>query len=423
MKGSGIEWIGEIPEEWDVLRGKHLLKILKREIQEPCGVVTCFRDGEVTLRSKRRDEGFTFADKEIGYQGIKIGDIAIHGMDGFAGAIGISDSDGKVSPVLSICETIKCNKIFIIYYLRMLATQNVFLALATGIRERSCDLRWNKIAELLFPVPSEEEQSNIANYLDAHCNFIDQTIEKQKQVIEKLKEYKHSVITETVTKGMNPNVPMKDSGIEWIGKIPEHWNICQIKHVCNVIDPQPDHRAPELAVNNGFPYIGIRDIDTEGNLNFDTARIVVEKAIIKQEEAFKVEEDDILFGKVGTLGNPVFIKPKGRFALSATLVLIKVYEKYDKEYVKNVLDSQMIQNQIGYCNMTSTRPSLGIRQIRNFYIAIPNLEEQKHVGDYLKQKCIKIDYAIVSKQEQIDKLESYKKSLIYECVTGKREVK
>lgn len=153
MKDSGIEWIGQIPEDWEVSKGKNILHLMKRPSDNNSGVVTCFRDGVVTLRSKRREEGFTFADKEIGYQGVCVGDLVIHGMDGFAGAIGIADSNGKGSPVLNVCTPQKKdNTIFFMYYLRMLANQDVFLALATGIRERSCDLRWNKIAELLFPV-------------------------------------------------------------------------------------------------------------------------------------------------------------------------------------------------------------------------------------------------------------------------------
>ena len=151
MKPSGIEWIGDIPDDWEVRRGKYTLDLLMRPIRDNDEIITCFRDGQVTRRSNRREDGFTFADKEIGYQGILKGDLVIHGMDGFAGAIGISDSDGKGSPVLNVCRPKNGSDTrYINYYLRTLALQNVFIALSTGIRERSCDLRWKKIAELLF---------------------------------------------------------------------------------------------------------------------------------------------------------------------------------------------------------------------------------------------------------------------------------
>lgn len=198
MKDSGIEWIGEIPSTWNIIRGKYLLKYLQKPVKEDDGVITCFRDGEVTLRSNRREDGFTMSDKEIGYQGIDAGDLVVHGMDGFAGAIGISDSRGKASPVLNVMDT-KQNKRYIMYYLRSMAYSDVFVALATGIRVRSCDLRWNKLADLPYPVPSIEEQTAIVEYIDTTLEKTDVVISKKKAQLETLDEYKKSLIYEYVT--------------------------------------------------------------------------------------------------------------------------------------------------------------------------------------------------------------------------------
>lgn len=198
MKDSGIEWIGEIPAIWDIIRGKYLLKYLQKPVKEDDGVITCFRDGEVTLRSNRREDGFTMSDKEIGYQGIDVGDLVVHGMDGFAGAIGISDSRGKASPVLNVMDT-KQNKRYIMYYLRSMAYSDVFVALATGIRVRSCDLRWNKLADLPYPVPNVEEQMAIVEYIDATLEKTDAVISEKKAQLETLDEYKKSLIYEYVT--------------------------------------------------------------------------------------------------------------------------------------------------------------------------------------------------------------------------------
>ena len=198
MKDSGIEWIGEIPVTWDIIRGKYLLKYLQKPVKEDDGVITCFRDGEVTLRSNRREDGFTMSDKEIGYQGIDAGDLVVHGMDGFAGVIGISDSRGKASPVLNVMDT-KQNKRYIMYYLRSMAYSDVFVALATGIRVRSCDLRWNKLADLSYPVPSIEEQTAIVEYIDTTLEKTDVVISKKKAQLETLDEYKKSLIYEYVT--------------------------------------------------------------------------------------------------------------------------------------------------------------------------------------------------------------------------------
>ena len=198
LKDSGIQWIGKIPKSWDCIRGKYILQYISKPTREDDGVITCFRDGEVTLRSKRREDGFTMADKEIGYQGIDVGDLVVHGMDGFAGAIGISDSRGKASPVLNVLET-KQNKRYIMYFLRSMAYGDVFMALATGIRVRSCDLRWNKLAELFYPVPPIEEQNAIVEYIDRIISETNAIIATKKEQISTLEAYKKSVIFEYVT--------------------------------------------------------------------------------------------------------------------------------------------------------------------------------------------------------------------------------
>ncbi len=198
MKASGIEWIGEIPEHWKIEKGKYVLEYLEKPIKPTDEVITCFRDGEVTLRSNRREDGFTISEKEIGYQGIDVGDLVVHGMDGFAGSIGISDSRGKASPVLNVLDS-KQSKRFLMYYLRSMAYGNVFLALATGIRVRSCDLRWNKLAELPYPIPPMKEQKKIVEYIDSTLNKTNKIINTKKQQLNTLEEYKKSLIFEYVT--------------------------------------------------------------------------------------------------------------------------------------------------------------------------------------------------------------------------------
>ena len=198
MKDSGIQWIGSMPAHWNCIRGKYILKYIQKPVREDDGVITCFRDGEVTLRSNRREDGFTMADKEIGYQGIDVGDLVVHGMDGFAGAIGISDSRGKASPVLNVLDT-EQNKRYIMYFLRSMAYSDVFLALATGIRVRSCDLRWNKLSELFYPVPPLEEQEAIVDYIDSVLRRTDEVIAAKREQLSTLEAYKKSLIYEYVT--------------------------------------------------------------------------------------------------------------------------------------------------------------------------------------------------------------------------------
>ena len=198
MKDSGIEWIGNMPAHWDVIRGKYILRYMQKPVREDDSVITCFRDGEVTLRRNRREDGFTMSDKEIGYQGIDVGDLVVHGMDGFAGSIGISNSRGKASPVLNVLDTDQCKR-YIMYYLRSMAYSEVFLALATGIRVRSCDLRWNKLAELSYPVPPIEEQEAIVAHIDLVLQKTNDVIADKAEQLDVLESYKKSLIYEYVT--------------------------------------------------------------------------------------------------------------------------------------------------------------------------------------------------------------------------------
>ena len=202
LKDSGVEWIGQVPEHWEVKRSKFIFKKIERKVKDEDQIITCFRDGQVTLRANRRTEGFTNALKEHGYQGIRKGDLVIHAMDAFAGAIGVSDSNGKATPVYSVClpyNKQKTNVYFYAYYLRNLALSGFISSLAKGIRERSTDFRYADFAELLLPIPPYLEQQKIANYLDAQVTKIDQTIALKTAHIEKLKEYKSVLINDVVT--------------------------------------------------------------------------------------------------------------------------------------------------------------------------------------------------------------------------------
>ena len=198
MKQSGIPWAETIPAHWDIQKGKYTFRLLQRPVKEDDGVITCFRDGEVTLRSNRREDGFTMSAKEYGYQGIEPGDLVVHGMDGFAGSIGISDSRGKGTPVLNVLDS-KYNKRYLMYYLRNMAYGDVFLALSTGIRVRSCDLGWKKLGEIRIVLPPIEEQEKIADYIDHKLDEIQNAIVNKTQQIETLKAYKSSLIYEYVT--------------------------------------------------------------------------------------------------------------------------------------------------------------------------------------------------------------------------------
>lgn len=423
MKDSGIAWIKQIPAGWTTTRGKNILQLMKRPPEADDEVITCFRDGEVTLRRNRREEGFTFSDKEIGYQGIKKGDLVIHGMDGFAGAIGISDSDGKGSPVLVVCTT-KENARYLVYYLRTLAMQDVFLALATGIRERSCDLRWNKIANLLFPVPELNEQCNIADYLDRKCSQIDAIIARQQEVIEKLKAYKLSVITEAVTKGLNPHAPMKDSGVEWIGEIPEHWGIRKLKSIVDIISKgtTPSTIGSELRSCGEIRFLKAENIQNN--------RVVLEPEFYIDKETHSIlkrsqlKENDILFVIAGaTIGKTAILSGDAIPANTNQAVsFIRLKEKDDSKYVWYYFQSCYVKTILNQLSVQSAQPNLSMEDMGNFYLCYPSKKERNLIAEKLDNCCAEIDGIIYNKENLVLKLTGYKKSLIYEVITGKKEV-
>ena len=405
MKQSGVPWLKDIPSEWKVERGKNVLVLLKRPVRDNDEVVTCFRDGEVILRSLRRTEGFTMSDKEIGYQGINEGDIVIHGMDGFAGAMGVSKSTGKGSPVLVVCSPkYDADPQYLIYYLRALAMTDVFIALATGIRERSCDLRWNKISELEFILPSAKEQQKIASFLDRKCAEIDEMIALQEKIVEELKAYKQSVITEAVTKGLNPDAPMKDSGVQCIGSIPAHWDMKSLRFVFHNLDylREPISAEQRERKNPIYDYYGA-------------------SGVIDTIDYYNVDDIVLLIGEDGAnlrMRNlPLIYKASGKFWVNNHAHILKpISDDYD--YMAMLLEA------LDYSDFItgSAQPKLSQDNLKKVRLCIPPLCEQKDIAAYLNKQCSEIDGLINLKLSKIDSLKEYKKSIIYEYVTGKKEV-
>ena len=200
MKDSGIPWIGQIPVHWNIRRAKFMFKKEKREVRSTDRVITCFRDGQVTLRENRRTTGFTESITEIGYQGIRKGDLIIHQMDAFAGSIGVSDSDGKGTSVYHCC-TPKGPYIpeYYALVLREMARTGYIQSLYRGIRERSSDFNFQTFGKQYLPIPPEDEQKEIVNFIHTRINKIDTMIEALKAEIDRLTEYKQRLISDVVT--------------------------------------------------------------------------------------------------------------------------------------------------------------------------------------------------------------------------------
>lgn len=214
---SGVPWLGDIPAHWDTERAKWLFRKMKRPVRPDDDVVTCFRDGTVTLRKNRRVRGFTNALREIGYQGVRKGDLVIHAMDAFAGAVGVSDSDGKCTPVYAVCQPqADSSSYYYAYVVREMARSQWIAALAKGVRERSTGFRFEGFAAQIVPLPPPEEQTAIARYLNHIDRRTRRYIRAQRKLISLLEEQKQAIIQRAVTRGLDPNVRLKPSCVEWL---------------------------------------------------------------------------------------------------------------------------------------------------------------------------------------------------------------
>lgn len=412
MKDSGIEWAGVIPNTWNINKGKYFMELLTRPTLETDEVITCFRDGEVTLRSKRREEGFTVSLTEAGYQGIEIGDLVVHGMDGFAGSIGISDSRGKATPVLNVLDT-EQNKRYMMYLMRTMAYCELFLSLATGIRVRTCDTNWKKLREIDYILPTIPEQKAIADFLDEQCAEIDSLISDIQSQIEALEEYKRSVITEVVTKGLDPDVEMRDSGIAWVGDIPAHW----ITHpLYFYFGERKNKNALGLETNLlslSYGKIIRKDINSNGGLlpeSFNTYNIIEKDDIIIRPTDLQNDKRSLRTGIAREHG-----------IITSAYIAMKAIKTVNPEYFHYLLHAYDVMK-VFYNMGNGVRQGLNFSEFSRLMVFEPAIEEQNAIVSYLKEKCDEIDLAIAEKKQQIETIEEYKKSLIFEYVTGKKEV-
>ena len=411
MKDSGIEWVKSIPNNWEVKKGKYCLQCVQKPVKKDDDVITYFRDGEVTLRSKRREDGFTISMKEIGYQGIDVGDLIVHGMDGFAGAIGISDSRGKASPVLNVLET-NNNKRYIMYYLRSMAYNGIFLALSTGVRVRTCDTNWGKLRELPYIIPPKNDQDNIVSYLDSKCSEIDSLTDDIQSQIITLEEYKKSIISEVVAKGLDSNVDMKDSGIEWVGTIPKHWIVEKIKYHLQRKEPRNPGDVQVLSVYREYGVIPKDSRDDNHNVTSeDTSKYKY------------VKPGNLVINKMKAWQGSLAISEYEGIVSPAYFIYHFIDDVFNKKYfhylIRSCYKDEFRRISTGIREGQWDLPS---RDFENELVLIPPKNEQNDIVNYLDSKCSEIDAIIQTKKEQLDVLAEYKKSLIYEYVTGKKEV-
>ena len=413
MKNSGIEWIGEIPEHWETIRLKTIAPILRGASPRPINDPKYFDDNGkiywVRINDVTKSNGYLYSCSQ------KLSDIGVKFSVQLAPNtlfISICASLGKPCITKVPCcihdgfiyfknLDKRLNKF--IYYI--FETGKCFEGLAKlGTQQ---NLNTSLVGNIKIPFPSTIENIQaIANYLDEKCAEIDNLSSAITEQIEVLKQYKKSVITEAVTKGLDPNAPMKDSGVEWIGEIPEKWEVTRLKYAMNNFDSQ---RKPIEAQK--------RNQNSEILYDYYGASGIIDKI-----DNYIFDEPAILIGEDGAnllLRNlPLIYIAKGKYWVNNHAHILRPKSFCNFYYMAYMLESLDYTTYI----TGSAQPKLSQENLNNVFIVLPPLSEQQAIADYLDDKCAQIDSVIKDKETQLETLAAYKKSLIYEYVTGKKEV-
>lgn len=400
MKDSGVAWLGEIPEDWTVVFNKHLMKKVKciREKYTGEDVLSLTMKG-VLIRDLDNPSGKMPATFD-GYQFVEAGNLlmCLFDIDVTPRCIGLIKNNGVCSPAYS---QFKLNDLadagyYYYYYLNLDNTKEL-LHLAKNLRHSLTEEQFGAIPTALPPL---DVQKKISHKLERKVSEADALITNVQAQIEKLKTYKQSLITEVVTKGLDPNVPMKDSGVEWIGKIPKHWNMIRFRFIAKITTGNQD----------------TQNADPDGMYPF-----YVRSPIVEHCNNYTFEGKGILMAGDGAGAGRVFHLVNGKYAVHQ-----RVYRFYDFKYMNPVLLKFYLENLFAtvmdYGSAKTTVPSVRLPMIQDFPVCVPPEDEQLKMLEVLSEKTNKIDRFIAVKQTKIEKLEQYKRSLIYEYVTGKKEV-
>ena len=428
MKYSGIEWIGDIPEHWEVIKLKYL-GICKNGLTYSPDNVVDEDKGILVLRSSNIQDGkLVFEDNVyVNLQNdlfkIQKGDILICSRNGSRSLIGknaIIDKEIKAY-YGAFMMIYRCKSPKYMYYI---LNSNIFkYYLGSFFTSTINQLTGENFKNIIIPYTfNDVEQQKIAAYLDKKCASIDSIIDKEQKLIEKLKEYKQSLITETVTKGLNPDAPTKDSGVEWIGDIPEHWEILKMRFVVEKIG-DIDHYMPN-SIDNGIPYIMTGDLcEKFSNIHFNKCKQISLKDYELLSKKIIGNIDDIIYARYATIGTISYIDINKKSVVSYSCVIIRpLKEIMLGRFLFYYLKSNVFFEEIRRHTNANTQENVGIDTLYKTKIICPSKSEQQKIADYLDEKCARIDENISKRQALIEKLNKYKKSLIYEIVTGKMEV-
>lgn len=417
-KDSGVEWLGEVPSHWELKRLKQLFveKKHRQNLSLNCGAISF---GKVI---EKADDKVTEATKRS-YQEVLKGEFLINPLnlnyDLISLRIALSEIDVVVSAgYIVLKEKQIINKKYFSYLLHRYDVAYMKL-LGSGVRQT---INYGHISDSILVIPPLSEQQKIAQFLDDKTAKIDQAVDLAEKQIALLKEHKQILIQNAVTRGLNPDVPLKDSGVEWIGQVPEHWSVKKIKHVTSKIGSGiTPLGGGSNYIDGGIPLLRSQNIHFDRiDLN-DVARI--SEFTHNSMKNSKVRKGDVLLNITGgSLGRCFYVDSNEEMNVNQHVCIIRPNKKINTIFLNMLLASEIGQKQIWFFQQGGGREGLNFQAIKNFYLPLPDLEEQQKIAIYLDKQAAKIDQAIALKTAHIEKLKEYKSVLINDVVTGKVRV-
>ncbi|HFU2807201.1 TPA: restriction endonuclease subunit S [Campylobacter coli] len=406
FKDSGIEWLGEIPQDWEI---KPLKAVFNQRNEQNtnlklCTILSLIKDIGVVPYEEKGNIGNKSKEDLKNYKIARINDLVLNKMNAAIGSLGVSAYNGLVSPIYLVFY-INNPKYLMSYYSYLFQIKSVqkFLKIyAYGIMEIRESIDYLDFKKMSLPVPPLKVQEQIANFLDEKCEQIANFIEKKEKLISLLKEQKQVLINETITKGLDKNVNFKDSGIEWLGEIPQHWNILKLKHIASLRNQKS---------NNIDFRIGLENIESK------TGKFIPSSEVVFEEDGIGFKKGDILFGKLRPYLAKVFLTDRDGICVSEFLVL-KIKSESNK-FIKFLMLSSLFIDIVDSSTYGTKMPRANWEFIGNLKIPLPPLKEQEQIAKFLDEKCEKIDLLIEKTKKQIKLIKEYKTTLINQAVCGR----
>lgn len=421
MKDSNSDWIGSIPENWELLTVGSLFKVRNEKVNDTDYPPLSVSKGGIVPQMENVAKTNATDNRKM----VLKDDFVINSRSDRKQSCGVSPLDGSVSlinTVLYLAPNVPIIPAYLNYLLKNYGFAEEFYRWGHGIVADLWTTRWQEMKNITLPVPPMDEQMAIVSNISAQMPKVDSLIANVQAQIEKLKAYKQSLITEVVTKGLDPNAPMKDSGVEWLGAVADTRRIFRLKYLLNFPIQYGANESGDKYTDGSVRYIRITDITADGKLKDDENNQYISDTIASE---YTLKDGDVLFARSGgTVGKSfLFRKEYGQCAFAGYLIKAECNQKVLlPEYLIYYTQSSLYNLWKNMIFIQATIQNIGANKYSNMEIPIPTIAEQESIVEHLKTKCSQIDQLISLKESKIEKLQQYKRSLIYEYVTGKKEV-